>query len=261
MKLKFQYFAVFSMSLFLFGCKEDPALFTGSDGLYFGTADTVFSYSFAKYPKKLKDTLNLPVSVLGNPSTATRSFSVEVLPASGDGAAIEGTHFKITQNLVIPAKTVSGTIPVVVFRTADLESGKLVKISLRLKKNEDFPAEGISAKQKLTVNLAYIQKPDSWGEFTGSVTGFFAGYQTNFGTWSPTKYKLILDALYDPATATTITEFPGSRFSPPVSYNLYVATVRNYIKTNYPGNYGLGGAVLNDPDNGNKPVQVGPANY
>jgi hypothetical protein len=261
MKSGLQYFTAFLLILFFFGCKEDPALFTGSDGLYFGTADTTISYSFAKYPKKVKDTINVPVSILGNPAATDRSFSVEVIPSTADGIAIEGTHFKMPGNLSIPAKAVVGIIPVVVYRTPDLEAGKQVKINIRLKKDQNFPADGINAKQKLTINLAYIQKPDSWGEFTGTVTGFFAGYQTNFGTWSPTKYKVILDALYDPATGVTVTEFPGSRFSPPVTYNLYVATVRNYIKTNYPGNYGLGGAVLNDPDNGNKPIQVGPANY
>ncbi|MOA44232.1 hypothetical protein D3C78_1664710 [compost metagenome] len=95
----------------------------------------------------------------------------------------------------------------------------------------------------------------------GNKTGQFAGYKDNFGTWTKTKYKLILDALYDPKTGTTVTEFPGSRFLPPVLYNQYVAIVRNYIKANYPGNYGGSGATLLDPDNNNMPVQVGPANY
>ncbi|QIL40509.1 DUF4843 domain-containing protein [Pedobacter sp. HDW13] len=251
--------AFLSISFFS-GCSKDPALFAEADAIYFGTADTSISYSFAKYPKKLKDTINVPVNVLGNSAATDRSFSVEILP-SANNAAIEGTHFKLLTNLIIPAKSVMGMLPVVVYRTADLENGKQVKINLKLKKDQNFAAEGITTKQKITINLGYMQKPDSWGEFTGTVTGFFAGYQTNFGTWSPTKYKVILDALYDPATGVTITEFPGSRFSPPVAYNLYLATVRNYIKTNYPGNYGLPGAVLNDPDNGNKPIQVGPANY
>lgn len=262
MKLRFQYICSFFAVLTFFGCKEDPALFVEKDGLYFGTVDTAISYSFAKYPNKISDTINVPVNVLGNSASDSRSISFELVPEAGDGAAIEGTHFKIPAGAVIPAKAISGVIPVVVYRTADLESGKAVKIGLRIKKDQNFPAEGITTKQKLIINLAYLQKPASWGEFTGSVTGFWAGYQTNFGTWTPTKYKLILDALYDPVTGTTVTEFPGSRFGNiPVIYNQYIAIVRNYIKVNYPGNYGLGGAVLIDPDNNNMPIQVGPANY
>lgn len=261
MKLRFQYILAIFTVLAIWGCEDKPDLFKETDGLYFGTADTAISYSFAKYPKRMTDTLKIPVNVLGNSSTANRPIAFELVPATGADAAVEGTHFKILSSSVIPAKTVMGTVLVVVYRTADMETGKVVKFGIRLKKDDNFPAEGIAGRQRLSINLAYLQKPASWGEFTGAVTGFFAGYRDNFGTWTPTKYKLILDALYDPATETTITEFPGSRFGPPVIYNQYVAIVRNYIKLNYPGNYGLGGAVLNDKDNNNMPVQVGPANY
>jgi hypothetical protein len=261
MKLRFQYVLAIFTVLGIWGCEDKPDLFKEPDGVYFGTADTAISYSFAKYPKRITDTVRIPVNVLGNSNSMDRSIAVEVVSASGGDAALEGTHFKILDDSKIPAKAIAGTILVVVYRTADLETGKVVKFAIRLRKDQNFPAEGIVGKQKLTINLAYLQKPASWGEFTGSVTGFFAGYKDNFGTWTPTKYKLILDALYDPATSTTIAEFPGSRFGPPIIYNQYVAVVRNYIKTHYPGNYGLGGAILNDPDNSNMPVQVGPANY
>lgn len=261
MKLRFQFILAMFAILGIWGCEDKPDLFKETDGVYFGTADTAVSYSFAKYPKKVIDTVRIPVSVLGNSASTDRSIGVEVVPVTDGNAAIEGTHFKILDNSIIPAKAVAGTILVVVYRTSDLEAGKVVKFAIRLKKDQNFPAEGIVGKQKLAINLAYLQKPASWGEFTGSVTGFFAGYNTNFGTWTPTKYKLILDALYDPATGITITEFPGSRFGPPIIYSQYLAVVRNYIKAKYPGNYGLGGAVLNDPDNNNMPIQVGPANY
>lgn len=262
MKCRFQYICTFFIALSLFGCKEDPALFVEKDGLYFGTADTAISYLFAKYPNRITDTIRVPVNVLGNATSGDRPISFELIAEAGDGAAIEGKHFKIPGGAVIPGKAITGVIQVVIYRTADLESGKTVKLSIRIKKDEGFPADGITTKQKLVISMAYLQKPASWGEFTGSITGFFAGYRDNFGTWTPTKYKMILDALYDPATGTTVTEFPGSRFAPiPVIYNQYVAIVRNYIKVKYPGNYGLGGAVLTDPDNNNMPVQVGPANY
>ncbi|UKJ09275.1 DUF4843 domain-containing protein [Solitalea lacus] len=262
MKFRFQYILAFFSMLSITACEEKPALFTDTDGLYFGTADTAISYSFAKYPKKIADTLQIPVNVLGNSAASDRPIGVEVVAMSELGTAIEGTHFKILSNPVIPANAHKSTIQVAVYRTPDLESGGVKKFAIRLRKDENFPSEGISLKQKLTVNLAYIQKPASWGEYTGTVTGYWAGFSANFGTWTPTKYKLILEALYDPQTGTTVTEFPGNRFGPPVIYSQYLATVRNYIKTKYPGNYGVaGGATLTDPDNSNLPVQVGPANY
>lgn len=242
-------------------CEDKPALYSEQGAIYFGTADTLFSYSFAQHPRKIKDTVFVPVNILGDATAADRHFDVEVLHVSDTAGAVEGVHFELGNGGIIPANATVGSLPVIVYRTPDLEEGKAVRFGIRLKKDENFPAEGISARQKLTINLAYIQKPASWGEFTGSITGYFAGYKDNFGTWTPTKYKLILDALYDVNTDMTVTEFPGSRFSPPVLYNQYVALVRNYIKAKYPGNYGLSGAVLTDPDYNNLPIQVGPANY
>lgn len=261
MRLTFQYILVLCTVFCICGCEDQPDLFKEPDGIYFGVADTAISYSFAKYPNKLSDTLIVPVNVLGNSANTDRAIAVELVPLTGEDIAIEGKHFKLLDQSKISAKATAGTIKILVNRTADLESGKVVKFAIQLKKDQNFPADGIVGRQKLTINLAYLQKPASWGEFTGTVTGFFAGYRDNFGTWTPTKYKIILDALYDPATSTTVTEFPGSRFSPPIIYNQYLAIVRNYIKSHYPGNYGLGGAILTDPDNSNLPVQVGPANY
>lgn len=258
MKFKIQYIAAVCCFLFA-ACQEDPALFSEADGVYFNT-DTLLTYSFAKYPRKTTDTIQIPVNVLGNSSGNDRPIGFEVMQLTANNA-IEGIHFKILTDAKVPGNKFAGTIPVVIYRTEDLDTGNVARFSIRLKQNADFPAQGIASGQKLTVSLSYIQQPLTWGEFLGNKTGQFAGYKDNFGTWTKTKYKLILDALYDPKTGTTITEFPGSRFLPPVLYNQYVAVVRNYIKTNYPGNYGGSGATLLDPDNNNMPVQVGPANY
>lgn len=242
-------------------CEDEPTLFEEKDALYFGTTDTLISYSFAKYPKKTNDTLFVPVKVLGNTASSDRNFEVEAIVSAGENPGVEGEHFKLGGNAVIPANATAGTLPVIVYRTEEMAAGQVISFALRLKKSADFPAEGISLNQKLAIQVAYMQMPPNWGEFTGVITGYFAGYRDNFGSWSPTKYKVILDALYNEETGETVAEFPVSRFSPPIIYNQYVAVVRNYIKKNYPGNYGLPGAVLTDPDNSNLPIQVGPANY
>jgi hypothetical protein len=75
---------------------------------------------------------------------------------------------------------------------------------------------------------------------------------------------VVLDALYDPVSDTTISEFPFSRFGPPAVYIQYLQLVKNYIRTKYPGNYSIPrgiGATLRDPDNRDSVIQVGPSNY
>ncbi|MBB2147388.1 DUF4843 domain-containing protein [Pedobacter gandavensis] len=244
---------------FFMGCEKQPQLFEESDGLYFGTASPNFYYSFAKFPRKLIDTIQIPINVFGNAAGTERAISIENIK-SAEFEAVEGVHFKLLSDVKIPANAFKATVPVAVYRTPELET-KGLKFKLAINKNAAFPGTGITSQQEVTVNLTYIQQPASWGTLTGNP---FAGYSANFGSWTKTKYKLILDALYDPLTGTTVTEFPeGNRFTGqhPVAYDHYVAIVRNYIRLNYPGNYGGVGASIKDPDANNQPVQVGPSNY
>ena len=113
----------------------------------------------------------------------------------------------------------------------------------------------------MKIKVGYLQKPPTWGESGGTQ---WAGFNTNMGTWSKTKYKVILAALYDPVSDSTVSEFPYSRFAAPAISIQYLQLVRNYLRTNYPGNFtsprGIG-ATLRDPDNKDSVVLVGPANY
>ena len=242
------------------GCKEDvPTLFNEPDGIYFSASSDSVAYTFAKYPSRTKDTLKLPVTILGKPAGTDRTINVEKVIAS-DVNATEGVHYKLIGPYTMPANKTSTVLPVVIYRTGDMDSLTITFI-LQLKANESFQS-GISSKTSLKVKVGYLQKPATWGE-PASRAGW-AGFSENFGTWTKTKYKLILDALYDPVSDTTITEFPYSAFAgqAPVSYAQYKQIVKNYILTNYPGNYPpFIGASLKDPDADNKVIQVGPANY
>ncbi len=109
-----------------------------------------------------------------------------------------------------------------------------INFKFQLKANENF-ISGISAKTSLKIKVGYLQKPPTWGEFAGIQ---WAGYSRNFGTWTKTKYKVILDALYDPVSDTTVSEFPYLKIcAAPAIYIQYLQLVKNYIRTNYPGNY------------------------
>src|SRR6187455_3389275 len=241
------------------GCKEDvPTIFAEPDGIYFSAPADSMTYTFAKYPTRLSDTLRIPVTVLGKPAGTDRTISLEKL-SGADINGVEGVHYKLLQPYTIPAGKVSTMLPVVIYRTGDMDSLSF-NFKFQLKANENF-VSGISAKTSLKIKVGYLQKPPTWGDFTGIQ---WAGYSLNFGTWTKTKYKVVLDALYDPVSDTTISDFPYARTQPPAIYIQYLQLVKNYIRTKYPGNYSFPrgiGATLRDPDYKDSVVQVGPSNY
>jgi hypothetical protein len=66
------------------GCKEDmPTIFGEADGIYFSAPADSMTYTFAKYPHRVSDTLRIPVTVLGNAVGTDRPLSIEKL--SGEG--------------------------------------------------------------------------------------------------------------------------------------------------------------------------------
>ncbi|MBO9204703.1 MULTISPECIES: DUF4843 domain-containing protein [Niastella] len=235
-----------------------PALFEQKTGIYFGAASDSLNYSFAKYPKRTTDTLKIPVNVLGDPAASEKTFTVEgTLPAAGT-PAIEGVHYKLLNPYTMPAGKLTTTIPVVIYRTPGMDT-TVFSFNVKLQPTEDFET-AMTTKASYTINLAYLQKPAKWGALNEQV--YWAGNVLNFGTWTKTKYKLILDALYDPVNDTTVTEFPfGYGTNAPTIAAQYLQLVKNYITINYPGNVGPSGAKLTDPDANNQVIQVGKANY
>jgi Domain of unknown function (DUF4843) len=252
------YYIILSAAI-LQGCKEDvPTVFAEPDGIYFSAPADSMTYTFAKYPNRLSDTLKIPVTVLGKAAGTDRTISLEKL-SGVDINGTEGVHYKLLQPYTIPAGKVSTMLPVVIYRTGDMDSLS-INFKFQLKANENF-VSGISAKTSLKIKVGYLQKPPTWGDLTGLQ---WAGYSLNMGTWTRTKYKVVLDALYDPVSDTTVSEFPYGRSQPPAIYLQYLQLVKNYIRTKYPGNYSYPrgiGATLRDPDNKDSVIQVGPSNY
>ena len=252
-------FYIILLAAILPGCKEDvPTVFAEPDGIYFNAPADSMTYTFAKYPNRLSDTLKIPVTVLGSAAGTDRTISLEKL-SGVDINGTEGVHYKLLQPYKLPAGKVSTILPVVIYRTGDMDSLS-INFKFQLKANENF-VSGISAKTSLKIKVGYLQKPPTWGDLTGLQ---WAGYSLNMGTWTRTKYKVVLDALYDPVSDTTVSEFPYGRSQPPAIYLQYLQLVKNYIRTKYPGNYSYPrgiGATLRDPDNKDSVIQVGPSNY
>src|SRR5678810_471454 len=212
MKKGFFYIIIFAALLPFAACKEDvPTVFAEPDGIYFSTPADSLTYTFAKYPNRLTDTLKIPVNVLGKAAGTDRMISLEKL-SGVDINGTEGVHYKLLQPYKLPAGKVSTILPVVIYRTGDMDSLS-INFKFQLKANENF-VSGISAKTSLKIKVGYLQKPPTWGDLTGLQ---WAGYSLNMGTWTRTKYKVVLDALYDPVSDTTVSEFPYSRFSYPTN--------------------------------------------
>jgi hypothetical protein len=238
---------------------EQPASVYFGSPTVFGTAVMSKDYSFAKYPNRTTDTIRIPVSLLGEASAKDREITV--VPADSSIVnARPGIEYKLLTPYKLPANAYSTTIPVVVYRTGNMDSLTYTLI-LKIVANEDLQP-GVNAQTQYRINIAYLQKPADWDRYANAEG--WAKYSANFGTWTRTKYKVVLEALYSPSGDTSITNFPGQRFSPPPIFAQYLQIVKNYIKTKYPGNYStpLGiGPTLRDPDAGNEVIQVGPANY
>jgi Domain of unknown function (DUF4843) len=241
------------------GCSPDePTLFNEPDAVYFSSPSDSVAYTFAKYPSRTVDTLKIPVTVLGSPVASDREILLESLTGEGVNAK-EGVHYKLLHPYKMPANKVSTLLPVVVYRTGDLDSIS-ANIKLGLKENSSFTL-GITSKTSIRIKTGFLQKPATWGEIGGIQ---WAGYGPNMGTWTKTKYKLILEALYDKTSDTTVTEFPYSRFSAPAIYIQYLQLTKNYILAKYPGNYSVPegiGPTLRDPDANNQVIKVFPSNY
>ena len=237
---------------------DEPTLFAEPDAVYFNAPADSLAYTFAKYPSRTVDTIKIPVNVLGSPVASDREIVVESLTGE-DVNAKEGVHYKLFPPYKMPANKVSTVLPMVVYRSGDLDSISAT-MKLGLKENSSFTL-GITSKTAIKIKTGFLQKPATWGEFGGSQ---WAGFSQNMGTWTKTKYKLILEALYDQASDTTVSEFPYLRFGAPAIYIQYLQLTKNYIRAKYPGNFSTPegiGPTLRDPDAGNQVIKVGPANY
>jgi hypothetical protein len=93
MKKEIIYIIIFAAILPFAACKEDvPTIFAEPDGIYFSAAADSMTYTFAKYPTRVSDTLRIPVTVLGNAAGTDRTITLEKL----SGTDINGTRVFIT---------------------------------------------------------------------------------------------------------------------------------------------------------------------
>lgn len=101
--------------IFFAACKkEQPATFDPNfTGIYFSTDS--MNYSFSVTPIEITShVLKVPVKIMGMPDTKDRVFSVEI--GQERTTAVEGVHYRVTGDLIIPKDSVSGYVPLEILR-------------------------------------------------------------------------------------------------------------------------------------------------
>ena len=123
---------------------------SNNDGYYTGTtyADST-NYSFASAGDITQATVPLTIKIMGNIVDYDRPFVLKV--DESKSTAIRGTHFDYDENAcVMPANAAQTTVPVTLFRHADLTTA-YYRVEFFLEANEFF-----------TLELEQYKNTDSW---------------------------------------------------------------------------------------------------
>ena len=159
-----------------------------------GYCDSV-SYSFASAGDATQATQYLTVKVMGNVVDYDRPFTLKV--NESNSSAVRGTHFDFDDNdCVIAAGTARTSVPVTLFRHADLTKGDY-RVEFYLESNEYF-----------TTELEKYKSTASWSTTGDTLCGtryairfsekltkptlmWMTQAEDLFGEWSPNKETLI----------------------------------------------------------------------
>lgn len=151
-------------------------------------------YSFALIPEANKDTVDIPVKILGFTSSGDRVVNVQTVPEWT--TAQEGVHYDKLP-CIVKSDSVSGILQVVLHKTDDLAQ-KEVLIALRIADSEDFVAGPINERNfKIRITNQLI-KPNDWLTFFGDYSVVkhkfiieVTGKGTNYTEWKNSAMKLI----------------------------------------------------------------------
>ncbi len=150
------------------------------------------NYSFFLAGSRTVDTVWLDVRLTGSLSDAARPIPIVQTNGDGEKAAVAGRDYvgfddpEINRMLVMPANATSASIPVVVLRTAAMETDEF-RLDLEITSNEYFVV-GIDKQQTYTIKItAMASQPAMWENNAQN------GYFQTFGTWGQEKMRFIID--------------------------------------------------------------------
>ncbi|MGE8241289.1 MAG: DUF4843 domain-containing protein, partial [Sphingobacterium sp.] len=163
-----------------YGVKNGLVFKKGEDLI---TADSLV-YSFvSEAVSGDKDTVWIPIALTGVPQSETKKFALVI---DAKSTAEENMHFKLTET-VFPAGKTEMLYPIVMLRAKDLEKESR-SFKLVIKENESFDVGAASSETYRAINIRVLDqviKP-SWWRFTED---------GNYGTYSHTKYRFMIDVI------------------------------------------------------------------
>ena len=165
---------------FLASCKkEKDVIFEQSFiGIYF-VSDSI-NYSFSVTPLDVQTyLLKVPVQIMGSPAATDRIFGTEKV--ADKTTAVEGVHYQISGDLVIPKESILGHIPVMINRSSLGTDDFMIRFKL-IEKNGFTPANE-SLKEISVVFNNRVERP-KWKDFRGNPTW----PTTYLGQWNPLTY-------------------------------------------------------------------------
>lgn len=213
------YLSVF-LAVFGVACStSDESMYEGSSSIYFdlsGNEIDSIVYSFAK-TTDTSHIIEIPLEIAGYAVDYDREFLVVV--DKDLSTAEEGKHFEaLNSSYILPKDEFTTVLPLTVYSTDKLLDSVVVDVVLRLVPNDDFP-NNFSDRQLARIRVSnMLSKPSMWDVVYG---------RKYFGTWSKTKYKLILQIC-------EIDDLPP--YNGPNRYLLkgYGMKMQNYFRENYP---------------------------
>lgn len=176
-------YTIVLISCCLAGCSKDEIDPYGKTDYIFFSNDTAttIEYSFAFNPGVEKDTVGVILKLVGRVTTDNRPIALSVDPAYTTALS---SDYKLPDNIVLRAGYAADTIPLILHKTARLQTAKF-KIRLVLHENGQF-LPGPPANRYLNILFSdMIARPGWWNNIV----------TTNFlGTYSDTKYRLFIEA-------------------------------------------------------------------
>lgn len=176
--MKKLYYSVIVVIVWLFtACENDRQLYdTNVSALNISFVDTVYTFA-TKASTVEEDTVWLKITLIGDARDYARDFKVKATPKT---TMKENYHYRLL-DLRLEANTVLDTLPLLVYRKADLKDSTFV-LELELVPNENF-IQGASRKTRLEMTDRLVA-PSNWD----------SDLKTFFGVYSQTKHQLIIDA-------------------------------------------------------------------
>lgn len=183
--MRFSWFSILSLMIVigtsLQGCKKEYMKFdedlSSVRFVYNQAQQGRVTYSFAMHPGKNRDTLEIPVQIIGFTAPFAREIALAAVPDKTTGQT--STHFELVGGFV-PENSTTGKVHIVVLRSDDLDDREVV-ITIQLAENEYFSEAPVNESTYEIVLSNQLSRPADW--------------PSEFGVYSRVKHEFVIEAI------------------------------------------------------------------